>query len=190
MVINNRNSPTFIIPENSSFYLISSLVNFYNRNKNLKNLIGSEQWLADAIKTYIQMLATHSKWAARANNWFIQREIETIVNLLKSTTVQVNIDKRSLLKLSYEIVGCLNDNQLTDILFLFSSFIFNLNLYENHIENISMENWKALYAKVCVEEYLNNLNDQVSDQFPHSYVQLWLIFYLLGWFNSFEVQLW
>lgn len=162
VVINVRNSPIFIIPEKATFYFIGSLVHFYNRNKNLKNLIGSEQWLNDDLKTYIKTLADGTKWIERIGNWFIQRELEVIVNLLKSHVVQSNIDKETLLKLSYKIVACLNDNQLNDILYLFSNFIFNLNMYENRIEGVSMDIWKSLYAKVCVEEYLNNLNDQVS----------------------------
>lgn len=113
----------------------------------------------------MKALADDSTWIERAKNWFVQREIEVIVGLLKSSEIQTKVDKGILLKLSYKIVGCLSDNQLNDILYLFSNFIFNLDFYDNRIEEVSMDNWKSLYAKVCVEQYLNNLNEQVSDKF-------------------------
>lgn len=162
VVLNSRNSPTFIISDKSIFYLIGSIVHFYNQNQNLTNLMGTEFWFNENIKNYMKKVAEDTKWLTHSSNWHLQRELVVIVNLLKSNVVQENSDKTILLKLSYKMVTCLNENQLDDILYLFSNFIFNLNYYESKIENAAIDDWKSLYAKVCVEDYLNMLYNQVS----------------------------
>lgn len=61
------------------------------------------------------------------------------------------------LKLAYKLLLCLTENQINEILQIFSQFIFNLNLYENmnNLTEDDMSRMKSAYGKVYVEYYFN-----------------------------------
>lgn len=162
IVFNGRNSPVFIVSEKPTIYLLSSIVRFFNTNiKNTKIPIGSGDWLNDELIVYIEKFAGNTSWSF-SMNWFLRREVTFVLDLLRSTAFQQRIDKRLQLMVAYKILCCLDDTQLNDILHIFSRFIFNIDLYEHKMNVTSMDEWKSLYAKVCVEHFLNSLNGEVS----------------------------
>lgn len=161
IVFNARNAPVFIVSEKPTIYLLSSIVNFFNNMKNTKIAIGNGDWLNDGLIGYIGKFAMNTSWSFPMN-WFLRREITFVVDLLKSTAFQQRIDKQTQLMVAYKLLCCLDGTQLNDILHIFSRFIFNIDLYEHKMNVTSMDEWKSLYAKVCVEYYLNSLNEEVS----------------------------
>lgn len=161
IVFNARNSPVFIVSEKPTIYLLSSIVHFFNNMKNTKIPIGNADWLSDALIGYIEKFAKNTSWSF-SMNWFLRREVTFVLDLLKSSAFQQRIDKKLQLMIAYKLLCCLDDTQLNDILYIFSRFIFNIDLYEHKMNVTSMDEWKSLYAKVCVEYYLNSLNREVS----------------------------
>lgn len=161
IVFNARNSPVFVVSEKPTIYLLSSIVHFFNNMTNATALMCNADWLNDKFVGYMENFAKNTDWSF-ATNWFLRREITFVLDLLKSTAVQQRIDKRLQLMVAYKVLCCLDDTQLNDILHIFSRFIFNIDLYEHKLDVTSMDDWKSLYAKVCVEHYLNSLNEEVS----------------------------
>lgn len=161
IMFNKRNSPVFIVSEKPTIYLLSSIVHFFNTNINYTKIpIGSGDWLNDELIAYIEKLAGNTSWSF-SMNWFLRREVTFVLDLLRSTAFQQRIDTRLQLMVAYKILCCLDDTQLNDILHIFSRFIFNIDLYEHKMNVTSMDEWKSLYAKVCVEHFLNSLNGEV-----------------------------
>lgn len=163
IVFNARNTPVFIVSEKPTIYLLSSIVRLFNDSmKNTKSPICNADWLNDGLIGYIERFARNISWSF-SMNWFLRREVTFVLDALRSSAFQQRIDKSLQLMTAYKILCCLDDSQLNDILHIFSRFIFNIDLYENKMNVTSMDEWKSLYAKVCVEHYLNSLNQEVSE---------------------------
>lgn len=158
IVFNTRNSPVFIVSERPTIYLINSIVRFYNTSKYTDNGL----WLNDGIRQYIQRFIKNTEWKF-SMNWFMRQEIILVLDLLRSTIIRDGIEKSVQLNLAYKVVHCLAQNQINDILNVFSHFIFNIDMYANQMGLSSdvLNHWKSMYGRICVEHYFNTLNVEV-----------------------------
>lgn len=158
IVFNARNSPVFIVSDRPTIYFISSIARFYNNSQYSNDGI----WLNEGIVQYIENFAQNSQKKLTLN-WFLRHEIIFILNILKSPLAQAKIDKGIQLQLAYKVVGYLTENQINELLFVYSQFIFNIELYPNRmgLTSDTMNQMKSSYGKLCVEHYLNTINVQV-----------------------------
>lgn len=93
----------------------------------------------------------------------MRQEIILVLDLLRSTIIRDGIEKSVQLNLAYKVVHCLAQNQINDILNVFSHFIFNIDMYANQMGLSSdvLNHWKSMYGRICVEHYFNTLNVEV-----------------------------
>lgn len=153
IVFNGRNSPVFIVSERPTIYFFTSLLRLTNR---LNRTDITNNWHKDGINQYIEQFACNSQHQSSLN-WFLRHEILFFLEVLKSPTTLAKHNKSLQLKLAYKLALCLTDNQINEILQIFSQFIFNLSLYENtnNLTADDMSRMKSAYGKVFVEYYFN-----------------------------------
>lgn len=78
---------------------------------------------------------------------------------------QQKLDKSVQLRVAYKVLTCLTETQINDVLFIFSQFIFNIDMYAQNM-NLSSDKtnkMKSTYGKVCAETYFNNAHLQVQE---------------------------
>lgn len=78
---------------------------------------------------------------------------------------QQNLDKSVQLRLAYKVLTCLTETQINDVLYIFSQFIFNVDMYSQNM-NLTvdhMNKMKSIYGKICAETYFNNAHLQVQE---------------------------
>lgn len=78
---------------------------------------------------------------------------------------QQKLDKSVLLRVAYKVLICLTETQINDVLFIFSQFIFNVDMYSEKL-NLTvdkMNQMKSTYGKVCAETYFNSAHLQVQE---------------------------
>lgn len=152
IVFNQRNSPVFIVSERPTIYFFTSLLRLTTRF-NINDI--TNNWHKDGINQYIEQFAFNSQHQSSLN-WFLRHEILFFLEILKSPTLS-NHSKMLQLKLAYKLLLCMTENQINEILEIFSQFIFNLNLYENtnNLTPDDMNRMKSAYGKVYVEYYFN-----------------------------------
>lgn len=172
IVYNTQNSPVFIVSDRPTIYFISSLVRFYNNTKSPDK----GAWLNDGICNYIKHFAQHTTFDLSLN-WFLRHEILFILDWLRSAMAQQKLDKSVQLRLAYKVLTCLTETQINDVLYIFSQFIFNIDIYSQNM-NLTLDHMnqmKSTYGKICAETYFNNAHLQVQEV---SFVSLQYIFLL------------
>lgn len=78
---------------------------------------------------------------------------------------QQKLDKSVQLRVAYKVLTCLTETQINEVLYIFSQFIFNLDMYSQNM-NLTldqMNQMKSTYGKVCAETYFNNAHLQVQE---------------------------
>lgn len=164
IVFNARNSPVFIVSDRPTIYIISSIVRLFNATK----FSNDGTWLNDGILQYIENFAnaTESKTAL---NWFLRQEIIFVLDILKSSLAQSQIDRNTQLQLAYKVVTRLTENQINDLLQVFSQFIFNIEMYPNRMDLTpdNMNDIKSAYGKICVEHFLSTIDEQQKRPHEH-----------------------
>lgn len=160
IVFNRRNSPIFIVSERPTIYFLTSLAHLFNRpdlldSKSIAH-IRENLWLKDGIIQYIEQFAFNTRYQSTLN-WFLRHEILFVVGILKNPTTLPNVSKTLQLKLAYKLLLCLTENQINEILYVFSQFIFNIDVYENAMSLTAddMNRMKSAYGKNYVEYYFN-----------------------------------
>lgn len=158
IVFNEQNSPVFIVSERPTIHFMCSVARLCNTAK-----LPNETWLNDGIVQYMVHFAQNIELKLSLN-WFLRHEIILILDVLRSSAALTSIDKSLQLNLAYKLLLCLTENQINDILYIFSHFIFKIDMY-SHNMNLSseeMSQMKSTYGKVCVEHYLNTVGSQVN----------------------------
>lgn len=158
IVYNSQNSPVFVVSDRPTIYFLSSLIRFYNRTK----CPDKGLWLNDGIHKYLENFTQNTKFKLSLN-WFLRHEILFVLDILKSSFAQHNIDKFLRLQVAYKTLACLTETQINDVLFVFSQFIFNIEMYPKNMNLTTeiMNKLKSTYGKVCAESYLNNASSHV-----------------------------
>lgn len=156
---NTQNSPVFIVSDRATIYFISSLVRFYNQTK----CPDKGLWLNDGIHKYVENFARNTEFKLSLN-WFLRHEILFVLDLLKSSFLQQNLDKSTQLRLAYKVLVCLTETEINDVLYVFSQYIFNIEMYAHNMNLTAetMNKLKSTYGRVCAETYLNNALEQVN----------------------------
>lgn len=158
IVFNEQNSPVFIVSERPTIYFMCSVARLFNTVE-----LTNETWLNDGIVQYMVHFAQNIELKLSLN-WFLRHEIILILDFLRSSAALTSIEESLQLNLAYKLLLCLTENQINDILYIFSHFIFKIDMY-SHNMNLSseeMSQMKSTYGKICVEYYLNAVGSQVN----------------------------
>lgn len=159
-MITQQNFPVSIITVKCSTYLFESLARFSNSQQFKKH---QEEfvplWFNQHLHTYVNRLSNGINTSI-STNWFARPELELCIELLKSIVVQNMISKYILLNLTYNIITCLADHQINDILFLLNNVIFNIDYYLHKIifRRTDINNWNTVYVKIFMQKYLIRSN--------------------------------
>lgn len=167
IVYNSQNSPVFIVSDRPTIYFISSLIRFYNSTK----CPDKGLWLNDGIRKYVENFAQNMQFKLSLN-WFLRHEILFVLDLLKSPFAQQNFEQSVQQRVAYKVLTCLTDTQINDVLYIFSQYIFNIDMYPQNMNltSATMNKLKSTYGKVCVESFLN------SSQVCHYDTNLYFIY--------------
>lgn len=159
IVYNAQNSPVFIISDRPTIYFISSLVRFYNNTRWPDKGV----WFNDGIRKYVNNFVQNTEFKLSLN-WYLRQEIILVIDLLKSPTIHVNLDKTIQHRVAYKVLVCLTENQINEVLYIFDHFIFNIDMYPQtmNLTPETMNKLKSMYGKICAETYLNNATTQVN----------------------------
>lgn len=103
----------------------------------------------------------NSNWKL-SMNWFLRREIVFVLEMLRSQSFKQKIEKKIQLNVAYKVLQCMDDTQLNEILQIFSQYVFNRALYEHDSCETMIDEWKSVYAKICVEMFFGGLDDEVG----------------------------
>lgn len=78
---------------------------------------------------------------------------------------QQKLDKSVQLRVAYKVLTCLTETQINDVLFIFSQFVFNIDMYSQNMNLTSdkLNHMKSTYGKVCAETYFNNTHLQAQE---------------------------
>lgn len=117
-------------------------------------------WMNDGLATYINKFSMNSNWKL-SMNWFLRREIVSVLEMLRSQSFKQKIEKKIQLNVAYKVLHCMDDTQLNEILQIFSQYVFNGALYEHDGCETMIDEWKSVYAQICVEMFFGGLDDEV-----------------------------
>lgn len=152
--------PVSIITVKCSTYLFENLARFSNSQQfKIHQETFVPQWFNQHLRTYVNSISNGINTSI-GTNWFARSELELCIELLKSITIQNMIGKYILLNLTYNIITCLGDYQINDILFLLNNVIFNIDYYLHKIifRRTDINNWNTLYVKIFMQKYLTQSN--------------------------------
>lgn len=156
IVLTQENSPVSIISAKYPIYFIQTLARFANcpKVKELQPDFGL-LWFNEHLYNYTISLLSEIN-SDVSTHWFVRCELEFIVDLLKSTTVQKVVGKHNILNLTYKIITSLADHLITDILFLLNNVIFNVDYYLNKIifRRSDINTWNTIYVKMFSQKFL------------------------------------
>lgn len=156
VVGNSSKLPEFLVTQKHSLCLLTSILNvmhtlFLGQHRKLFADLFASFWTTD-LTNYLDQLATQTLNDSLRRNWFVRSEIMFLIDLLKCGEVrEKRLDKKTLQKIGYRVSTFLTEDQISHVLFLFDSVIFENSLYAQSIGQTQyvMLLWKRIYQHIC-----------------------------------------
>lgn len=158
-----KSAPTLILSQDYSIYLVDSILAFIMALNNMNHVRNPdyhrklcEVFFSEDIEKYLEGFSIQHS-ANLCTNWFLKTEINFIYNLMNSRSLQFN---RCLLKVAFNLLNCLTQENLKKILNIFKNFIFNERFYYNSrdVTTEEFERWKYIYNGVVMSKLKSNQN--------------------------------
>lgn len=148
-----------IISRDYSIHFSNSLLTFIQslssakhiRNEHYHRLL-SELFYNQDLKIYLEAFAQEFNQNI-ATNWFMKLEIDFIFNVIFAQKT-LKIDQ-SILKIAFNLLGCLCQDQVKQIFEIFDKIIFNEKYYGlrmDDLENYDFVKWKRDFNGVVVSQ--------------------------------------
>lgn len=153
---NKASVPNLVLSQDYSVYFLDSLLIFIDSFDNMNHLRNVEyhHWFCsvfyteDVEKYFGRFSAKFNK--SLATNWFLKTEINFIYNLLRARAMQFS---PWLLKVAFNLLNCLTQENLDKINSIFKGFIFNERHYlTDGITNREFERWKYIYSGIVMTD--------------------------------------
>lgn len=154
-----KSAPTLVLSQEYSIYLMESLLRFINAFDNMNNLKNHDyhvllcaEFFSEDVEKYLEAFA-HPINRYLHTNWFLKTEINFVFSLLTSRSLQFNA---FLLKIAFNLLNCLTQENLGKILHILKNFVFSdKHYFENNIKAEQWERWRFIYNGMVV----SSLND-------------------------------
>ena len=151
-----RAPPTLVLSQEYSIYFMESLLVFIDAFDNMNSVRNHdvhhklcEIYFTEEIETYLEGFSVQYN-RSLSTNWFLKTEINYVYNLLNSRSLQFN---RWLLKVAFNLLNCLTQENLPKIFHIFKNFIFNDRYYfTNDVTGEEFERWKFIYNGVVMSK--------------------------------------
>lgn len=157
-----KSAPTLVLSQDYSVYFMDSLLLFIDAFDNMNSARNydfhhklCEIFYSEDIEKYLEGFSAQFN-KNLSTNWFLKIEINFIFNLLKSRSLQFN---PWLLKVAFNLLNCLTQENLDKISHIFNNFIFNdRHYFANDVSEKEFERWKYIYSGLVMSKL-----DSVSD---------------------------
>ena len=151
-----KSAPSLIMSQDYSIYFMNSLLLFIDAFDNMNNAKNydfhhklCEIFYTEDIEKYLEGFSVQFNRSV-ATNWFLKTEINFIFNLLKSRSLQFN---PWLLKVAFNLLNCLTQENLDKICHIFKTFVFNDRYYfSSDVSEKEFERWKYIYSGVVMSK--------------------------------------
>lgn len=152
-------SPCLIITQNNPICLMTSILNLLQsllvgQHRNLYSKLITLYWTQELAK-YLEQLANEITNDHLRRNWFVRLETHFILSLLKCSELREHVmHKKTLQQNAYKMSTYLTENQVEDVVFLFESVLFKMELYDkSDIFTDSLMNvTKQIYQHICFDD--------------------------------------
>lgn len=153
-----KSAPGLIFSQDYSIYLMQSLLLFINSFDNMNNARNydfhhklCEIFFTEKIEKYLEGFSGDVN-RALTTNWFLKTEITFAYNLLNSRSMQFN---PWLLKVAFNILNCLTQENLAKIFHIFKTFVFMDRYYfANDISAEEFARFQCIYNGVVMSKML------------------------------------
>lgn len=156
-----KSPPSLVLSQGYSIYFTEALLVFIDAFDNMNSVRNydyhhklCEAFYSEDIEKYLEGFSIQFN-RNLATNWFLKTEINFVFNLLKSRALQFN---PWLLKVAFNLLNCLTQENLPKIFFIFKNFIFNDRYYfANDVTTEEFERWKYIYNGVVMSKLKEDL---------------------------------
>lgn len=151
-----KSAPSLVLSQDYSIYFMDSLLLFIDAFDNMNNTKNydfhhklCEIFYTEDIEKYLEGFSTQFN-RNLSTNWFLKIEINFIYHLLKARSLQFN---PWLLKVAFNLLNCLTQENLDKICHIFKTFVFNDRYYfANDVTEKEFERWKYIYSGVVMSK--------------------------------------
>lgn len=162
-----KTSPTLIMSQDYSAYMIQSLLTFnnsFNNRINVKNMeyyekLSTNFFGGGGIEKYLKEFCSLNKRLTLSTNWFAKIEIELIFNLLKTKSDENSVH---LFKVAFNLLQFFNLKQYPLALDILDKFLFSARFYGDAVGKDDLEHWKFVYSGVVMSKIKDRKNDYVA----------------------------
>lgn len=155
-----KSPPTLVLSQNYSIYLMESLIAVTDAFDNMNHVKNYDYhhklcdvFFTEEIEKYLEGFSMQFNRGLSAN-WFLKMEINFVYNLLNARALQFN---PWLLKVAFNLLNCLTQENLPKIFHIFSNFIFNDRYYfSNDVSADEYNRWKYIYNGVVMSKLKEN----------------------------------
>lgn len=157
-----RAPPTLVLSEKYSVYFMDSLLSLINQFDNMSSAKNHDYhyklcsiYFTEDIEKYLERFSVEFN-RDLSTNWFLKTEINYIYSLLNSRSMQFNT---WLLKVAFNLLNCLTQENLGKIFEILRTFIFNdRHYFANQTTDQEFERWNVIYNGIV----MSKLKDEVS----------------------------
>lgn len=161
-----KSAPTLVLSQDYSIYLMESLLVFIDSFDNMNNAKNYDYhhklcdvFYSEDIEKYLEGFSIQFN-RSLTTNWFLKMEINFIYNLLNSRSLQFN---PWLLKVAFNLLNCLTQENLAKIFRIFKDFIFNERYYfANDVTAEEFERWKFIYNGVVMSKLKVDISKNIA----------------------------
>lgn len=151
-----KSAPTLVLSQEYSIYFMQSLLIFIDSFDNMNTARNYDYhhklcdiFYSEDVEKYLEGFSIQVN-RSLTTNWFLKTEIIFIYNLLNSRSLQFN---PWLLKVAFNLLNCLTQENLPKIFYIFKNFIFNDRYYfKNEVKAEEFERWKYIYNGVVMSK--------------------------------------